>query len=307
MGISHKFKVNSIATRSLGIGIITGLLLGILALATSQAATISVASEAETGTIAGQAASKADTNASAGTSVVFGTGPDESIPTGDIVSNGHTWSQTFADDFASDTAVGSFPGSVYSAKWSVYDEGWPDTSRNGQQCPNEVLSTTGGMLRWHLFTPVGAKPCVAVPLPNNSQTYGRYAVRFKASATPGWAMAWLLWPDSDSWNDGETDFPEGTLDSTINAFGHAVGTNPANNIFSADSGQLFTSWHTAITEWTPTSIKYYLDGTLLGTQTTDVPSVARHWVLQIDTAYGDIPTTTATADIAVDWVAIWRY
>lgn len=272
--------------------------------------------EAENGTLGGTTAQVADASASGGKALKFGTtgggsggsGPSgQAMPVGSVTSDGHTWTQTFSDDFTTAVPTGSFPGSTYGTKWSVYDEGWPDTSGNGQQCPNEVLSTTGGMLQWHLYTPSGAKPCVADPEPNNHQTYGRYSVRMKADSVAGWAIAYLLWPDSNNWGDGETDWPEAVMNSTSGVNGHATGSNPAENVFQADSHQGFTSWHTYTTEWEPNKINYYIDNTLLGTQTTYIPTVARHWVLQVDTAYGSIPSPSATANINVDWVSVWSY
>ena len=50
------------------------------------------------------------------------------------------------------------------------------------------------------------------------QAFGRFSVRFRSDPLPGYKAAWLLWPESDNWNEGEIDFPEGGLDSTMWGF-----------------------------------------------------------------------------------------
>jgi len=230
------------------------------------------------------------------------------MPVGDLTG----WHQVFADDFTTKATVGSFPGSAYGSKWGVYNEGWPDTSHNGQQCPNEVLSAQSGVLNYYLHTLSNGIHCVADPFPKvagapskgGGQTYGRYSVRFKSDSIANYAAAFLLWPDSESWpNDGEIDFPEGTLNGSINAFAHYASASGGQDAFS--SNKPFTSWHTATVEWTPGKVAFYLDGTIIGTSTTKVPSNPMHWVLQTDTAYGAVPTNGDSGNIQVDWVTIY--
>jgi hypothetical protein len=232
----------------------------------------------------------------------------QAMPVGDLTG----WHQVFADDFTASAKVGSFPGSTYSSKWAVYNEGWPDTSHNGQQCPNEVLSVQSGVLNYYLHTLSNGTHCVADPFPKvagaagkeGGQTYGRYSVRFKSDSIAHYAAAFLLWPDSESWpNDGEVDFPEGTLNGNINAFAHYASASGGQNAFTTNKS--FSGWHTATVEWTPGKIVFYLDGVIVGTSTTDVPSKPMHWVLQTDTAYGAVPLNSDGGNIQIDWVTIY--
>lgn len=89
------------------------------------------------------------------------------------------------------------------------------------------LHTRGG-------TPIGAAPVPIVTKAWQGQTYGRYSVRFRADALPGYKVAWLLWPASDSWSEGEIDFPEGGLESTMWGFNHCLN-NPTVNCYWVDT------------------------------------------------------------------------
>jgi hypothetical protein len=205
--------------------------------------------------------------------------------------------------------LGSVPGTAYGPKWTAYQEGWTDTSGNGTYSPGRTLSTANGMLDIFLHTE-GGTHLVSAPqpkLPNVAfgQTYGRYTVRFKADAVPGYKTAWLLWPDTDQWPDGEIDFPEGNLDGEINAFSHHTGNPTEQDGFSTTAR--YPSWHTATTEWSPGRVTFILDGTTIGSTTTLVPTTAMHYVLQTETCLetGCEPADSAAGHVSIDWVAIY--
>ena len=156
-------------------------------------------------------------------------------------------------------------------KWRLQ----PEDHLRARRIPRPNLHSENGRAQ-------GAAP---VPLVNGAwggQVYGRYTVRFKSDALPGYGTGWLLWPDSNNWNDGEIDFPESGLNSTIKGYNHTVG-NPAHNDLVFDTGVTYLGWHTATIEWTPSKITYLLDGNVVSSSTTSVPSKALHWVLQTAT------------------------
>src|SRR5439155_20300753 len=138
--------------------------------------------------------------------------------------------------------------------------------------------------------------------------YGRYAVRFKADLVPGYRAAWLLWPDSEVWpSAGQIDLAEGNLDGTICGVLHPEGaiSDSDRDVYCTSSG--YSSWHTAVVEWTPSSVSFFLDDQLIGQSTNRIPSTPMHLVLQTETlSGGQLPSTSAKGHVYIDWVAAYQ-
>jgi hypothetical protein len=226
------------------------------------------------------------------------------MPVGDIPG----WHQIFTDDFTTAVPLGKFPSAV-SSKWTAYS-GFSDTSGHGTYDPAKVISIAHGVMTMHLHTENGIH-LVSAPtpiIPGNSayqgQTYGRYAVRFRADPVPGYKAAWLLWPDSNKWTDGEIDFPEGNLNDDIDAFMHHRGNPEAQETYS--TGVPYNAWHTAVIEWTPAAVEYILDGKVIGdeTNTAVIPDTAMRWTLQTETTPSG-PSNSAAGNVQIDWVAMY--
>jgi len=204
----------------------------------------------------------------------------------------------------SDVPLGSFPGPAYGDRWSGY-EGQRDTSGEGTYTNQWVVSVHDGTMDMYLRTENGT-PLVAAPQPRLSdrygQTYGRYTVRFRADPVPGYKTAWLLWPDSDHWADGEIDWPEGPLSGEMYAANLRVG-NPGEFDLMTGGVATFGDWHIATIEWTPRAVVFFLDGKEIG-RSTSVPTTPMHWVLQTETDHGR-PPADAAGHVQVDWVAIY--
>ena len=233
----------------------------------------------------------------------------EPLPVGDIPG----WHQEFADDFTTDVPLGSFPGAV-SDKWDAYQDGWTDTSGNGTYYPSKVISIHNGVLNMYLHTENGihmvAAPEPKIPTAVGSEgglLYGRYVVRFRSDPIYGYKAAWLLWPDSEKWpGGGEIDFPEGHLDNTISAYMHRQNATSEADQDAFGTLASFRSWHTAITEWTSSSVTFILDGQTIGTSTRGIPNTPMHWVLQTETATdGVTPNDSAAGNVQIAWVAVY--
>lgn len=242
--------------------------------------------------------------------------PADALPVGDLPG----WRQVFVEDFTEgDVPVGGFPGPVYGRKWSAnYVDGTPDTAgqksagRSGYY-PSKVLSVRDGVLDMYLHSEngisMGAAPAPkldpASPRPYDSLLYGRYSVRFRSEALPGFKTAWLLWPDSGVWpRDGEIDYPEGDLSGTFYGAVHQAGSN--RNIFREfPSGTGFTSWHVATFEWGPGRVEFFLDGVSIGASTAGIPDRPMHFILQTESCLTGCPAPTTAGHLQVDWVAIW--
>jgi beta-glucanase (GH16 family) len=153
----------------------------------------------------------------------------------------------------------------------------------------------------------GGSPLVAAALPKGAnQTYGRYTVRFRADAVAGYKTAWLLWPDANvRWPDGgEIDFPEGSLNGSINAFMHFDNPNGGQSPFETSTG--YPTWHTATTEWLPGKVTFILDDKVIGVATKQVPAASMHYVLQTETNIGGAaPPASAAGNVQVDWITIY--
>ncbi|RKH37379.1 family 16 glycosylhydrolase [Corallococcus sicarius] len=232
----------------------------------------------------------------------------EPMPVGDLTG----WRQVFTDDFTTPVPVGQFPAAV-STKWGVYPDGWKDTSKKGTYSPSKVVSIQNGVLNKYLHTENGIHR-VATVLPkipgataSGGLPSGRFAVRFRADAVPGYKTAWLLWPDSEVWpRDGEIDFPEGDLDGTISGFMHRQNGTSGGDQDAVSTTARYTSWHTAVIEWTPGRCRFLLDGVVILDKTSRVPSTPMHWVLQTETDLsGTAPSSTAAGNVQIDWVAVW--
>lgn len=233
----------------------------------------------------------------------------ESMPLGDLPG----WQQIFADDFTTPLSIGSFPGGGYEDRWSVYEDGAADTAGQSggpsRYFPSRVVSVHDGVLDKYLHLS-GQMPVAAALLPKISapQTYGRYAVRFRADPIPGFKVAWLLWPDSGIWPaEGEIDFPEGDLDGSIQAFMHYRGATSGSEQAAFNTRQSFSDWHTAVIEWTPTAVTFFLDGQIIGQSRTHIPDQPMHFVLQTETSLTTFPSAGAEGHVYVDWIAIYRY
>jgi hypothetical protein len=217
------------------------------------------------------------------------------------------WRLVFQEDFATPARPGAFLSTYRN--FGAYPWGWLDTSKRGHYDPG-ILSVSGGILRIHLHTSSDGVHHVAAPYPKlpggSDQLYGRYSVRFRADPVDGYKVAWLLWPESEVWSDGEIDFPEGDLTRTISAFMHYVG-NPADQDYFG-TGAHFASWHVATIEWSPSRVAFSFDGRVIGTSTRHVPVEPMHFVLQTETELGSEPVpSTTSGDVQLDWVSVWRY
>jgi hypothetical protein len=252
------------------------------------------------------------------------------MPVGSVTG----WHQVFDADFTTNVPLGGFsrcrwhtdlihskcrglPRAV-AAKWWAYPDGWRDTTRNGEYAPSRVLSIHNGLLDFDIHS-VHGTPLVAAPEPKirggvagGGLLYGAYAIRFKANTLPGYKTAWLLWPDAyddggAAWpSDGEIDFPEGDLNSNMSAFMHWMGASNARQQDAYSTPAAYYAWHTAVVEWTPSMVRFILDGRVIGTSTAHIPSTPMHWVLQTETATdGTVPTAGTAGHVLVAWVAVY--
>ncbi|MGN6741742.1 MAG: glycoside hydrolase family 16 protein [Amnibacterium sp.] len=256
-----------------------------------------------------------------GGAAVTAPGASQPVPGPAMPGNLPGWTRILGEDFSRPVPLGEFR-SVYP-HWSAYD-GTTDTSRTlgrpwGEQGlwdSGTTSSVQGGVFDCAVHTPPNGPPqvCTLTPplggSPWAGRLYGRYSVRFRADAVPGYKVAWLLWPQSNRWPQGEIDFPEADLTGAITGSSHSVDGDPSQVAWKIDTGVAMSSgWHVATIEWTPGRLRFLLDGKVWST--TDPAALPTHpmrWALQTETQLSPAPPPAdAAGHVQIDWVAIWRY
>lgn len=238
------------------------------------------------------------------------------------------WKLKFADNFTGSVPLGAFSGcsssqnpatsrcsglknyGAYYNNWWAYPSGWPDTAKSGADGntgapfggvyrPEKVVSVDKGAMHIKMYRPsTGGDNHVAtvVPIPCMDQKYGRYTERFKVvQYQPGFKSAHLFYKGGF-----EIDYPENDYHHPISAYVHPGGGN-------FNSGTKYTdAWHTTTIEWTASSVKFYMDGRLIGTATKSVPNITMDWILQNESSImGPYATPGASAQLDIDWVACY--
>lgn len=245
--------------------------------------------------------------------------PGAASPTAMPVGNLTNWTQTYTQDFTTPAALGTVD-TVYSANMSGYT-GFTDTSGLGTYDPETVLSVHDSTLDYFIHTD-GTTHKVAAPIPMGytGQTYGRYAVRWRADNLPGYKVAFLMWPSSDVWNEGEIDWPEqhqlvpgekprlaSAMRGTYHTALFSMAFDPAAELFAATDS---TGWHVDVIEWTPGLVRAIRDGVEVGRTTIPgkVPTTAMRWTLQAETNLVGAAISNATnGHILVDWLAAYSW
>jgi hypothetical protein len=253
--------------------------------------------------------------------VVPRTTPTSTTSTMPTTSAQSAWEFSYGESFSTDVPLGQF-SKVYGSRWAGYQGIRNDTSRNGSYQPDKVLSVKDGSLDMSLgYDAATGLYNVAAPAPQppagvngGSPEYlgMRTSIRFKSSnAMPGYKTAWMLWPSSYRWVDGEIDFPESSLGGDIWGFAHEAdnGTPEQNSLWVHSPATYFDGWHTATTEWIPgKSIEMFLDGSSLGKTTTNVPTKPMHWTLQTETDLTTkAPAQSVKGHLLVDWLTVETY
>jgi hypothetical protein len=217
------------------------------------------------------------------------------------------WTRTFGEDFTTPAASGAFM-KTYGDRFVAYD-GFNDTSGVGMY-RQSAMSVADGTLDMHMHTDASGQPTGAafIPLVDGrwgGQTSGRYDIRLRADPVEGYGLAGLLWSDTNTWDDGEVDFPEGALDGNVTLSNHCPG-NPSANCLHRDLGTTFSAWHTYSIEWTPTKLNFLVDGVSVSSTTQNIPRKPLHLVLQAATMSPQKPPKDAAGDVQVAWVSISR-
>ena len=223
------------------------------------------------------------------------------------------WKMIFCEDFKDDVATGDFPGKRYGNKWSVYPDGTGVTNNppTGKYYPSKVISVKNGILHEDLHVENGISMTAAIsPVKDGeylSRLYGKWSVRFRWVADSGYKYAWLLWPKSNQWNDGEIDFAEGHTNNTSAAFMHFEGAPRSQDKFKLPAIEM-SEWHTFSVEWAPGKISFIIDDSTFGiSQRNQVPTKPMRMTLQSESCVDvSCPSAPAKGLVEIDWIVIYE-
>lgn len=245
-----------------------------------------------------------------------GSGGSTAMPVGNLTG----WNQVYTQDFTALAAIGQIEN-VYDYRVRGYADGELTTNRNGgYYYPSKVLSvinnvagaSNGTALDWYIHSEVvsgSTRFMTATPTPQGyaNQTYGRYSVRMRADALAGYKTAFLLWPESQVWEEGEIDFPEGSLDGVVTGAVHGIAPSDPNSFLLIPATTTYLqNWHIYTIDWLPGHVRMYIDGVLQRDFTQWVPTVPMYWALQVETDY-DAPVASTQGHLQVDWCVVYEY
>jgi beta-glucanase (GH16 family) len=201
------------------------------------------------------------------------------------------------------------------ARWSLYS-GQPKSSAAAYWKPSQV-SVRDGMLTLRTSYDRALGKYVSGGLDDarardGVQTYGTYLMRFRMDSGNGVGDVALLYPAGGGWPP-EIDFTEsgGSRTTSVATLHYGSTNHEIHRTVQAD----FTKWHVAGVTWRPGVLQYSLDGHVYATvRSSQVPDVPMWLGIQTQAsvcttvfpATCRTPSTPATVDMDVDWVAVYR-
>jgi Glycosyl hydrolases family 16 len=221
------------------------------------------------------------------------------------------WQLAFDDDFDS---AASLQG------WTLYDASAPNSNSGTGWWSASHVSVANGRLTIAGYpdeTPTGATRIVTggAGAFQHPQIYGKWLARVRFDACDQVKYAVLLWPASGNWPAaGEIDFAEDEGGSRGRTTASVVFKNPrAGRVFAARSQSIaparpMTQWHTVGVEWTPTAVRFSLDGRVWGQPVTKyLPSSPMALVVQTEAVAPATSGLQLRCDASVDQVQQYRY
>jgi hypothetical protein len=212
------------------------------------------------------------------------------------VGNVGAFTQSFIENFTTAAAANGPFAKTYANSWQPYADGTSGMYYSGSQ-----VSAHDGYMDVELDGSHGAAGAFGSPNTAWARTGGKFTVRARATGGVGNGAAFMLWPSSNTWSDGEIDYPESNFEDSPMLHQHSMTAGQEVNATSLTTGASWRDWHTYSIEWIPgKSVKYYLDDALISTITVNVPTTAHRWMFQVGN-WG------ATGDLQIDWVTAYSY
>ncbi|WIE64094.1 family 16 glycosylhydrolase [Curtobacterium sp. MCLR17_036] len=198
---------------------------------------------------------------------------------------------SFVEQFSAGAALGQV-ASAYAQSWQPYPDG-----TSGIYAPSRTVTAHDGVLDVALGTGAGAAGTFGTKTGAWDHVGGSFSVRARATGGDGNGAAFMLWPTSNRWADGEIDFPEGNFEASPSAFQHSMTPGREAERVQVPSGVSWRDWHTYTVDWDPgRSVTYKVDGQVLHTVTQDVPTTPHRFMFQVGN-WG------ASGHLLIDWVS----
>ncbi|WP_242088729.1 glycoside hydrolase family 16 protein [Curtobacterium sp. DN_7.5] len=197
---------------------------------------------------------------------------------------------SFVEDFDLAAGLGAV-ASRYPQAWQPYPDG-----TSGIYAPSQTVTVHDGVLDARLGG-AGTAGTFGTKAGAYDHVGGSFSVRAKATGGDGNGAAFMLWPTSNRWADGEIDFPEGNFESEPMAFHHSMTPGREAERVQIPTGVSWRDWHTYTVDWDPgKSVTYKVDGKVIGTVTHDVPTTPHRFMFQTGN-WG------ASGNLLIDWVS----
>lgn len=198
---------------------------------------------------------------------------------------------SFVEDFSTNAVTGLVQ-SLYPQSWQPYPDG-----TSGIYAPSKTVSVHDGVMDVALGTGAGAAGTFGSSDGAWDHVGGSFSVRAKATGGDGNGAAFMLWPTSNVWADGEIDFPEGNFEDSPSVFHHSMTPGKEAERVQLGTGVSWRDWHTYKVDWVPgESVTYSVDGKVLGTVTHDVPTTPHRFMFQVGN-WGE------QGNLLIDWVS----
>ncbi|MEK6309172.1 MAG: glycoside hydrolase family 16 protein [Curtobacterium sp.] len=199
----------------------------------------------------------------------------------------------FFEGFDTPAASGGQFASTYAGAWQAYDEG-----TSGKYYSGALISAHDGVMDVAMNGTQGAAGVFGPPSTAWAQTGGTFSIRMKVEGGRGNGTAVMLWPTSNDASEGELDYPEGGFGGKPDVYHHSNVPGHAEKAQRIPTDASWGDWHTYTTVWLPgKSVSYYLDGTLVGTIDTWVPTTPHRYTFQIG-------NSGKPGHVLIDWVSI---
>lgn len=225
------------------------------------------------------------------------------------------FTRKFEQNFDTTAAAGNASGqfmNVYANFFQPYNEG--GTVGNGAMSPRTMISAHDGVMDVKMDGVYASAGSFGDPTGAYNNVGGRFSIRMKTLGGYNNGPAFMIWPSSEVWYEGELDFPEsvsgrgGTQGFQDSPWIHHHKMVQGQEAQAQDVNLLVSwrDWHVYTLEWyppgkgaTPTTgnVRYLVDGVEVYNTTTDVPKTAHRFCFQI----GD---WGAPGNIYIDWYTI---